>query len=408
MKSKIAEQLIEMLEIDLLEEEPLEQVHEDLRAAGIDPNMPEELRRLIDAARHRVESTKGSCPASLKKAQPNVAIGTPPIPKKLHMIWVGADNGAPESCIQSWRINHPDWDFRLWTEKDLENSCWVTRRTIKALLDIREWVGAAALMRYEILFREGGVYVDADAFCVRPMDSWLLEHNLFACWEEMTARNKRVSTSFIGSTPNNPVIKYAIDRIKKYDRLPFITQAVRLYRYTLSSFGGPKHFTRCIEKFQSIGSADVSILPSHIFAPVDYSGNPYTGDGVVYAVHAFASKKNLYWKSFNNGSLSIENELRDFFSSKVSDIIKDIFLPYRRKTITEAPSEQENTDTSFIDCNLFNSNEGSLRAQSVVAEALISDKGRHRITDSRFAYRLLLLPRSPDKDPARMTLPRYA
>jgi len=37
-------------------------------------------------------------------------------------------------------------------------------------------------MRYEILFNEGGIALDADSLCLRPLEDWLLEPAAFAAW----------------------------------------------------------------------------------------------------------------------------------------------------------------------------------------------------------------------------------
>ena len=47
----------------------------------------------------------------------------------------------------------------------------------------RELNGVADIMRYEILFNEGGIALDADSLCLRPLEDWVLEPAAFAAWE---------------------------------------------------------------------------------------------------------------------------------------------------------------------------------------------------------------------------------
>ncbi|SRR5579883_1349602 len=96
------------------------------------------------------------------------------IPKKLHLIWIGDRYRRPDDCIVSWRDNHPGWQFKLWTDQDLLKTTWLTEPQIDAFRHARQWSAIADLMRYEILYREGGVYVDADSYSLRPLDDWLL------------------------------------------------------------------------------------------------------------------------------------------------------------------------------------------------------------------------------------------
>mmetsp|Transcript_11949 Transcript_11949/g.34641 ORF Transcript_11949/g.34641 Transcript_11949/m.34641 type:complete len:177 (+) Transcript_11949:86-616(+) len=47
----------------------------------------------------------------------------PRIPKIIHQIWLGG-NQIPPECIpwmESWKRYHPDWEYKLWQDGDLEN-----------------------------------------------------------------------------------------------------------------------------------------------------------------------------------------------------------------------------------------------------------------------------------------------
>lgn len=96
------------------------------------------------------------------------------IPQKIHVIWVGDESKRPDQWISIWRDNHPTWEFRLWGNAELERQSWRSKKQIEIFRNSGHWEGVADLMRYEILFEHGGVYVDADSTSVRPLDSWLL------------------------------------------------------------------------------------------------------------------------------------------------------------------------------------------------------------------------------------------
>jgi len=100
-------------------------------------------------------------------AQPNR------IPKKLHIIWVGDEAKCPNHCIQSWKDRHLDWDVRVWGNLELGVLKWKSHSQIEVFRARGQWEGVADLMRYEILHEHGGVYVDADSVCIRPLDDWL-------------------------------------------------------------------------------------------------------------------------------------------------------------------------------------------------------------------------------------------
>jgi hypothetical protein len=153
-------------------------------------------------------------------------------------------------------------------------------------------------MRYEILYREGGVYVDADSYSIRPLDEWLLKAEMFACWENTLAqgRARLVSNAFLGSVPGNPFLRYLIDTIgRRNDQFKrWSWSRMRFVRMGAWKSVGPYRLTKCIYGYQGKGYLDITILPSHMFCPNHYRGERYSGSGLVYADHQWASTTKRY------------------------------------------------------------------------------------------------------------------
>jgi inositol phosphorylceramide mannosyltransferase catalytic subunit len=109
------------------------------------------------------------------------------IPKIIHQVWVGSD--PPEHLqeyMETWRAIHPDWDYMLWTDDEVCNVNW----RFQAWHDRAEEVAGkfagqfrADLLRYEILLDVGGVYVDVDFECLKPLDAILEGVSAFCAWE---------------------------------------------------------------------------------------------------------------------------------------------------------------------------------------------------------------------------------
>lgn len=103
------------------------------------------------------------------------------IPRVLHFIWLGATDGDPipadrQACIDRAAELHPGWDLRVWTSLDqfglLHNK--------RAFFDADAIAPKAPrgnphqirtnVLRFEIMARHGGVFLDSDVWCLRPLD----------------------------------------------------------------------------------------------------------------------------------------------------------------------------------------------------------------------------------------------
>jgi hypothetical protein len=94
------------------------------------------------------------------------------IPRIIHQTW--RDEPLPDrfrDMAQTWREKHPDWEYRLWTDDDLERL--VTDfypHFLEQFLSYPNPVQRADAGRYLVLHRHGGVYSDIDTTCLFPFD----------------------------------------------------------------------------------------------------------------------------------------------------------------------------------------------------------------------------------------------
>lgn len=92
------------------------------------------------------------------------------IPRILHQIWLGG-SPIPEEFLEfsaGWRRHHPHWEYRLWTDRRLPRL--VHGEVIRAMGPL---AGKADVLRYELIWRFGGVYVDMDFECLQSIDPLL-------------------------------------------------------------------------------------------------------------------------------------------------------------------------------------------------------------------------------------------
>lgn len=130
------------------------------------------------------------------------------IPKIMHHIWIGGDVPLhlAQNCI-AWVDLHPDWDFKLWTETEIDEIGLQNR----ALYDQAEKIVPrdaleqfrADIVRYEVLALFGGMYVDVDTRPLRNIEPALAGHHEFAAREDRTW----IGNTYVGAVPGHPIMR---------------------------------------------------------------------------------------------------------------------------------------------------------------------------------------------------------
>ena len=90
------------------------------------------------------------------------------IPKIVHQLWIGP-NPRPSKFMQTWKDKHPDFEYIIWNEEELQKR-QLPLQCGHRINEIEEINGKADIIRWEILFHYGGLFVDADSICIEPFD----------------------------------------------------------------------------------------------------------------------------------------------------------------------------------------------------------------------------------------------
>lgn len=200
----------------------------------------QQAKNLYDRYIHKIEQSKNSS-----------------IPKIIHQIWIGGV--LPEKYKkwqESWKEYHPDWEYKLWTDKDiaefgLVNQHWYDKA--------ENYAQKADIARYEILYREGGLYVDTDFECICSFD--IFHHTCDFYVGIMQWHNAfRLCNALIGSAPGHPILKTCIETMdldKKYDSDP---------RQNITYTTGPWHLTNCFNK-EALNEKKTVAFPVGYFYP---------------------------------------------------------------------------------------------------------------------------------------------
>ncbi|MBA3752502.1 hypothetical protein H0X06_07015 [Candidatus Dependentiae bacterium] len=233
--------------------------------------------------------------------------GEQKIPKTIHQIWVGPHRPPAifEESQKSIKKHHPDWEYKLWTDADIPSLQLYNQH----FYDLSDNYGEKAdILRYELLYRYGGVYIDVDFICMKPLDI-LSQYDLWAGTEPLDCMGN-VSNAIIGSIPSHPILEDCILTVKDYwsayDRTEVNNIVFRV---------GPGHFQRSLMKFIEDPSLHLIVFPSSFFYSINirdrvegFKRFKYTGiEGIKsltkpesFAVHCFAGS---WWGNKDNDLL---------------------------------------------------------------------------------------------------------
>lgn len=211
------------------------------------------------------------------------------IPKIIHQLWIGP-KPMPEKLMNTWREKHPDYTYIRWTE------CEIQKRNLKLECSneidrMTEINGKADIIRWEILYQYGGIFIDADSICLEPFDDSFLNRTAFAGFENEECRKGLVATGTMGFIKNHPLCRAAIDWILNNDSCPYTCKQRAWYTV------GPGLLTRLLE---TGNYKNFCVYPSYMFLPLHFTGIEYTGHKKVYAFQEWGSTKQNYDSMNNN------------------------------------------------------------------------------------------------------------
>jgi|TARA_B100001971_G_scaffold208533_1_gene230506 mannosyltransferase OCH1-like enzyme len=84
--------------------------------------------------------------------------------KVIHIIWIG-DVPFPRFCNRSYEHHNPGWAVKVWTDDN------IPKLYNQEIYDkVTHPAYKADIARLEILYEYGGLYVDADTVCLKPLD----------------------------------------------------------------------------------------------------------------------------------------------------------------------------------------------------------------------------------------------
>lgn len=208
------------------------------------------------------------------------------IPKKIHYCWFGKGK-MPElalKCIESWRVNLPDYELKEWNENsfDINSNFYV-----KEAYESRKFAFVTDYMRLYALYTEGGIYMDTDVEVIKNLDPFL-DLPAFSGFEDNVHIPTGIMAAEKGSVWAGWQLKYYDDR---HFLLPDGTLDLTTNVEIIGRLMGEKGFIlrNGLYNFQNI----ITIFPRDYFCPKSHTTGKIELTQNTYTIHHFAGS----WKS---------------------------------------------------------------------------------------------------------------
>lgn len=212
------------------------------------------------------------------------------IPKIINHIWLGsALSDKDESFYQSWRTYNPDWTFIFWTDnpanynkgdilvhsfEEIEDILQKNaQRTLRIVVDVRNlkfenrvyfdqtnnYGEQSDILRYEAVYRFGGVYVDCDFECYKDLTMLHHMYDFYTGLQPLDTNRVQLGCALFGAVPKHPILRSCVENIKHNRHIPQIIAKT-----------GPIFFTREFCKTAGRNQLKDIAFPSSYFYPRGY------------------------------------------------------------------------------------------------------------------------------------------
>jgi mannosyltransferase OCH1-like enzyme len=171
---------------------------------------------------------------------------------------------------ESWTRLNPGWTMKLWTEENISS------RYPELIKRCRKYRHEANIYRYEIILREGGVYLDTDFECLRPIEPIIKDFEAFGAYQlDEPSAEAAINNALFGAAPGAPFLEDVVKHI------PDVFDEAHPFNC------GPPYFTRVIQQRHP----EVRMFPRWYFYPYLWYELERKAENFdrAYAVHHWAS-----------------------------------------------------------------------------------------------------------------------
>lgn len=224
------------------------------------------------------------------------------IPKVIHYTWFSGGEMSDDMkyCVDTWYKQCPDYEFRLWTADNYDIS---KHLYMKNAFEYGQWGFAADYARLDIVYNEGGIYLDTDVEVIKPLDELRKEKAFIAFQPKYVPYQPEYminAGSGFGAVKNHKMVKALRDA---YDNIEFNVQDLsknpsspKWQTKTLKEYG-----LKCDGAYQIING--MTVFPFQVLCCRSYASEQFFMNKDSYCIHHFAGT----WET--GGKTSLEKEI---------------------------------------------------------------------------------------------------
>lgn len=223
------------------------------------------------------------------------------IPKTIHYCWFG---GNPKSeliqkCMDSWRKLCPDYEIKECNESNysIEKAPLYVRQAYEA----KKWAFVTDYVRLQIIYENGGIYLDTDVELLKRPDELLKDAAYFGFQHDLD-----INTGIgFGAEKGSPIL---LELMRQYQDIPFLLPNGRMDSLPCSNRNTEvfvQHGLIRNDREQTL-LGGIHIYPSEYFSPLDYTSGKLLVTKNSYSIHHFVAS----W--YSKGQILIIKKKREY------------------------------------------------------------------------------------------------
>ena len=236
------------------------------------------------------------------------------IPKIIHQVWGGQIEFFPEiysQLAETWKIHYPEWDYELWNDKRM--NIFIKDHYPQYLdmyknfhYNIQRWEA----IRYLILHKMGGMYIDFDYESIAPIDELVRGKTCCFAMEPEShclifSKPVMFNNAMMLSVPGHPFMQKVIETFFSESWQKSVTEAAAAFsdeyrrkNHIVLHSTGPWMLMELYNQLTEKEKSEIYLIPDKYVTPFDVNqaGLVVQGDDTeelnqclseAYAVHYF-------------------------------------------------------------------------------------------------------------------------